>query len=86
MMKEVVVQLAPGVGPATVTSQHRSPFATAKRFGLILQAIHPRSDDPNLSRWYRAEIENNKATEFLQTLRDIPEVTAAYVKPPAEPP
>jgi hypothetical protein len=85
-MKEVVVQLAPGVGPATRASPDRSPFATAERFGLTLQALHPRSDDPNLARWYRVRIENNKAAEFVETLRDIPDVTAAYVKPPAEPP
>ena len=85
-MTEVVVQLAPGVDPATTSSPDRGPFATAKRFGLTLEAIHPRCDDPNLSRWYRAEIENNKAAEFVDTLREIPEVTAAYVKPPAEAP
>jgi hypothetical protein len=82
-MKEVVVQLAPY---AVKTSDTHRAFDMAKSLGFALQAIHPLSDDPGLARWFRAEVDNHKAAEFVQTLRAIPEVTAAYVKPAAEVP
>jgi hypothetical protein len=76
-MKEVVVQLA-------WDSQHLAEIA--KKFGLNLQAMHPQSKDPALLRWFHAEVENGKADRFVRTLRNIPEVKSAYVKPSAEPP
>jgi hypothetical protein len=82
-MKEVIVQLAPS---ATGHSPLDAPFETARNFGLTLKAIHPQSDDPTLARWFHVQIDNAKAAEFVQRLRNIPEVTAAYVKPPAEVP
>jgi len=85
-MKRVIVQLAANALPGSEAGKHRAPFERARDFGLTLQAVHPGSDDPTLSRWFSAEVENAKATEFVESLRKIPEVTAAYVKPRAEPP
>jgi hypothetical protein len=79
-MTEVVVQLA------CRDSRHLAAFETARSFGLQLQAMHPQSKDPALLRWFHAEVENAKAADFIRTLRRIPEVTAAYVKPSAKPP
>jgi hypothetical protein len=85
-MKEVIVQFAPHVIGTAQGLPHQAAFQTAKSFGLTLRAIHPQSDDPALSRWFYTQVENGKAAELIQTLRSIPEVTAAYVKPPAEAP
>lgn len=82
-MKQVVVQLAPDAAPAQDGNQHQAAFEKAKDFGSTLKAIHPQSDDPALSRWYTAQVDNAKATELVETLRNIPEVTAAFVKPRA---
>ena len=81
-MKEVIVQLAPKAAAASEGSPHQ----TARNFGTTLEATHPNSHDPDLSRWFHAKVDNARAAEFLETLRNIPEVTAAYVKPPAESP
>jgi len=82
----VVVQLANPRSDNTGVSPRQDAFETAKSFGLALEAIHPQSNDPKLARWFRAEVENGKAAEFVQTLRAIPEVTAAYIKPAAKAP
>jgi hypothetical protein len=80
-MKEVVVQLASREG-----SRHLAAFETARNFGLKLRAMHPQSEDPTLLRWFHAEVDNAKAAEFVRTLRNIPDVKAAYVKSSAEVP
>ena len=80
-MKLVVVQLAPDSGRGPKGAQHQAAFAKAKDFGLTLKAMHPESNDSVLSRWFRAEVDNAKAEEFATTLRNLPGVTAAYVKP-----
>lgn len=85
-MKEVVVQLANPAAARVKTPPRQNAFEMARRFGFALEAIHPQSEDPTLARWFRAEVENNKAAEFVQTLRAIPDVTAAYVKPAAKAP
>jgi hypothetical protein len=85
-MKQVIVQLAATALPGSGADGHQAAFERAKDFGVTLQAIHPGSDDPALSRWFCTEVENAKAPEFVESLRKIPEVTAAYVKPRAEPP
>jgi hypothetical protein len=81
-MKQVIVQFA--APPAS--GQSDEAFAKAKDFGATLQAIHPESHDSTLARWFTAQVENAKAAEFVKTLRDLPEVSAAYVKPRAAAP
>ncbi len=83
-MKEVIVQIEVGSGAARRLSH--GPFAAAKDFGLTLEAIHPKTNDPSLSRWFHAEVDNEKAAEFVKVLQESPGVTAAYVKPPTEAP
>jgi hypothetical protein len=81
-MKQVVVQFAaPPSG-----GQDQTAFAKAKDLGAPLQAIHPDSEDATLARWFTAQVDNAKAREFVETLRNLPEVSAAYVKPPAAAP
>lgn len=81
-MTQVVVQL---VAPPPA-GQEEGPFAKAKDFGATLRAIHPQSDDATLARWYTAQVNNAKAAEFVETLRTLPEVSAAYLKPRAAAP
>jgi hypothetical protein len=76
-MKQVVVQLA--MQPSS--EEGGGAFALAKDFGAPLQAIHPQSEDANLARWFTTQVDNAKAAEFVETLRSLPEVSAAYVKP-----
>lgn len=83
---EVVVQLAHHAAAASEGPSNRAAFDIAQKFGVTLEAIHPESDDPILSRWFHAELDNGKAADLLRHLRNVPEVTAAYVKPPAEVP
>jgi hypothetical protein len=81
-MTQVVVQLTPA--PASETDVRRNAaFKRAEEFGTSLQPIHPNSSDPSLASWFTAQVDNMKAGEFVETLRSIPEVTAAYVKPRA---
>jgi len=81
-MAQVIVQLAPSPASEAEVRQHAA-FKHAAQFGASLQAIHPRSDDPALASWFSAQVDNTKANEFVETIRRIPEVTAAYVKPRA---
>jgi hypothetical protein len=81
-MKQVVVQLAALPSGA----QDEGAFARAKDFGATLKAIHPHSEDATLARWFTAQVDNAKAAEFVETLRNLPEVSAAYVKPRAAAP
>jgi hypothetical protein len=84
-MTQVIVQLEPIPASQAEMGEHAA-FKQAERFGTSLRAIHPSSGDPALARWFTAQIDNTKAGEFIDTLRQIPEVTAAYVKPRASMP
>ena len=79
---QVIVQLVPSPGSGVEVQQHAA-FRQARRFGASLQAIHPQSADPKLATWFTAQVDNTKATELIESLRKLPEVTAAYVKPRA---
>ena len=80
-MAEVVVQLAK---PESSTG---SPFEAASSLGLKLERTHPGTRDQNLSRWYHVNVSTpTKVDSLLNELRKDPEVSAAFVKPAAEPP
>jgi hypothetical protein len=81
-MTQVIVQLVPSPVTEADVQQHAA-FKQAQEFGASLKAIHPSSEDPALSSWFTAQVDNRKANELVETLRRIPEVTAAYVKPRA---
>ena len=81
-MTQVIVQLE--AAPASeIEFRTHAAFAQAKQFGTSLKAIHPSSKDPSLASWFTAQVDNARAGEFVETLRRIPQVTAAYVKPRA---
>jgi hypothetical protein len=81
-MTQVIVQLAPAPASETGIREHAA-CTRAKEFGTSLTAIHPHSTDPLLAGWYSAQVDTTRAGEFFATLRRIPDVTAAYVKPRA---
>jgi hypothetical protein len=82
-MTQVVVQLVPH--PAKPGGEG-SAFDTAKHFGSRLEAVHLLSDDAASAQWFSAQIEQAKAAEFVDSLRSLPDVSAAYVKPRAAAP
>lgn len=84
-MPEVIVQVAPD-DPSLADATRHAPFTTAKNLGHTLEPIHPNSPDPALSRWFRAEVDEDKVSQLVTALQNEPRVTAAYVKPRAEPP
>lgn len=58
----------------------------ARLVGTDFVPQHPGSRDPELARWYVAELQDPAAAERLaRALRDTPGVEAAYVKPADEP-
>jgi hypothetical protein len=84
-MTHVVVQLARHAVSAAGSQRHAA-FTKAKDFGVTLTPMHPQSSDPALSCWFQAEVEHGQADAVAESLRGVPDVTAAYVKPrPARP-
>jgi hypothetical protein len=81
-MTQVVVQLESS--PASeAEAQRHTAFKQAQKFGASLRAMHPQSQDPRLASWFTAQVDNTKANDLVESLRNIPEVTAAFVKPRA---
>jgi hypothetical protein len=89
---KIIVQVSPGVARAL---HHRSPSTAESedvkgivaKYGLVLEAMHRHTDDPNLQSFFTVEIGDRAAAELVmnQLLR-LEAVEAAYVKPPDEPP
>lgn len=82
-MTQVVVQLVPH---STDHGETGSAFDTAKDFGSTLEAIHPSSDDAASATWFSAQVDHTKVADFVESLRSLPDVSAAYVKPHAAAP
>jgi hypothetical protein len=85
---EVVVQVAPevvddlrrGVPPPAIA------HALAE-LGMVLRPQHPDVSDPQLRRYFVATVPDAAAARrAADRLRQCAGVTAAYVKPPDEPP
>lgn len=81
-MPQVIVQLETAPKSEAEVRRHAA-FEQARLFGTSLKAIHPSSEDPRLASWFIAQVDSTRTTEFIEKLRRIPEVTAAYVKPRA---
>jgi len=59
-----------------------SAASLARAAGTTLAPQHPGTGDPELARWYRAELPDRVAAERLAgALRAAAGVEAAYVKP-----
>jgi hypothetical protein len=61
--------------------------AVARQAGATLVPQHPGVDDPDLSRWFVAELADQAAAErLIAALLALDEVDGAYAKPLEEPP
>jgi hypothetical protein len=84
-MAQLVVQLARDAASAAQRQGH-AVLAKAASLGVTLRPVYPQSSDPALSCWLQAEVDHAHADLVAETLRGIPDVTAAYVKPRAAAP
>jgi hypothetical protein len=59
----------------------------AEAEGVAIEPMHPGVDDPELARWFYAEIADpDRASALSERLRELPSVDAAYITPPEGPP
>ena len=88
---EIVVQVKDEVARALHRDELRTPaaqalLATAADLSVSLVPIHPATDHPALLSYFRVDApDTGSALEILKELERSDAVTAAYVKPPAEP-
>jgi hypothetical protein len=83
-MAELVVKIDNDDAPSGVHSPVAA-FKVAEDYGLTLEAIHPESADPNLARWFHVSTSDTQKLQMIaDVLRNVPGVSAAYIKPSAE--
>ncbi|HEX8524061.1 MAG TPA: hypothetical protein VF669_17540 [Tepidisphaeraceae bacterium] len=87
----VAVQLHPELAAAlNGAGKHRGAVrvrAAAKRAGARLVAMHPNVNDPQLAKWFYADVPSSAdAQKLASELQQVEGVEAAYAKPDAEPP
>jgi hypothetical protein len=86
---EVVIQIAPPAETESVRAEH--PLAAIQHavstLGLRVEPQHPGIKDPVLSTYYKVEAPDaQSAANVVETVRNLPSVAAAYVKPREAPP
>jgi len=87
----VTVQVRPELaadllGPAAAP-EARALVRAAASLGAPLRPLHPATGDPDLAAWFTLKLPDRAAADrAVGVLRAVGGVTAAYVKPPAEPP
>ena len=84
---EVVIQISPpakaGESDQPVTSLRRE----VQKLGLKLEPVHPRTTDPVLATYYRVQAPDAPtAKRVVESVRRLPSISAAYVKPADEVP
>jgi len=83
---EIMVQIGALDRQKTDTTV-KGVFKVVQNLGFHLDPVHPGSDDPKLSSWFRVQVENaGQVAKVVDTLRTNPDVKAAYVKPRDEAP
>jgi len=75
----VVVQLAAGPEGA------QAAIAAAAALGVHLSPMHPGVRDTELAAWYVATSDSDDEEGMAVALRGLAGVSAAYVRPDAEP-
>lgn len=85
---EVTIQLSDEAAHAL--QQHRTVpdlGRLANELGIVLEPLHPHSDDRALKAFFQAVVPDGADAERVVTrLLRSPHVRAAYVKPPDGPP
>lgn len=78
--KEVAQPLARG---ETANPQVREILRLGEELGLRFQPLHPQTGDPQLARYFTAEVADGPAAQAVaDRLREHAAVEAAYLKPP----
>jgi len=84
LTEEIAAQLR-GDAPASLES--RMIEAKAREFGSQLVPLHPGIADPKLATYFRLDGSSEEtASTLVESLRQLEDVEAAYVKPHAAPP
>ncbi len=87
---DIVIQVAPDRTQASAEQSERRLKAvrrTIAELGLRLEPMHPGSRDPILSNYYYVRAPDPQtATRVIEIVRELPSVSAAYVKPGDKPP
>ena len=67
-----------------VTGSPAPAVTSAASLGIELEAMHPGSNDAEMRSWFIARGSGDEA-DVVETVRTVPGVEAAYVKPGASP-
>ena len=89
---QVIIQVSADVAgalhqksPSTVESQ--AIVGALEEAGLILEPMHPNTDDPTLQSFFIVEVHDQEtAQQVIDRLQSLDGIEAAYVKPPDEMP
>jgi hypothetical protein len=86
MYVTIRVRQAPGsAAESSLVSEELREAAAAA--GVAIHPMHPGVLDPELARWFYADVEDpDRATALTDRLRALASVEAAYVTPPEGPP
>ena len=82
----ITVQVAPATARALRSSASSGPArelnALVQEHGGKLEPMHPGSADPELERFFTADVPDSaRALELSEKLQQHPAVLAAYIKP-----
>jgi hypothetical protein len=85
---EITIQLKrEAADSASARSGPSELHRAARELGIDVQPLHPGETDPQLSRYFTAEVDDPGAAEAAaERLRSCPGVEAAYVKARGAPP
>jgi len=82
---QIVVQLK--LARARLLHSARGGIAQSVVSGVVLQPMHPGTNDPDLMRFFTVEVSDSASAEqLIARLQQDAEVEAAYLKPPDEMP
>jgi len=77
---EIIVQLVPEATLPT-SSGGTAVRQTAADDGVVVEPLHPGTDDAELATWARVRVPSGKADRLVTRLAACPGVAAAYVRP-----
>lgn len=67
------------------TTKSQELLMIAEELGVLLEPMHPGSDDPLLAPYFMAEVPDSaKAERVITHFRKSDAIKAAYLKPPDE--
>ena len=84
----VTIRIRRAPGSATVSTLAPEDLRqAAEAAGVAIHPMHPGVHDPDLARWFYADVADpDQAAALSASLRELGSVDAAYVTPPEGPP